>query len=133
ILLATGFPVPPASATEAWAVLAEERGATILVGRRARPSLADGRVTGVTLDDASSIDADRVLVAAGPWTPALVDPSGAWRPIRPTYGVTLQLRLGRSAPRHVIEEDEVDAVNRAQAATDRAAAVDATAEPPSLF
>jgi glycine/D-amino acid oxidase-like deaminating enzyme len=46
--------------------------------------------------------------------------------------VTLQLRLDGDPPRHIVEEDEVDTVNRAAAATERAAA-DAGDEPPSLF
>lgn len=134
VRLSTGYPVPPASATAAWAALAVDRSAEILVGCAGRVTVARGRATGVSLEDGRSIDAGAVLVAAGPWTPRLVDPTGAWRPIASTWGVTLQLRLGASAPRHVVEEDEVDAVNRAVAATERGAggaAVDA--DPPSLF
>lgn len=135
VRLDTGFPIPPASATEAWARLADERGATVLIGRSGRPSVTDGRATGVALEDGTRIGAAAVLVAAGPWSPTLVDPAGTWRPIRPTYGVTLQLRLGDAAPRQVVEEDEVDGINRAEAAAERAAevAADATAEPPSVF
>lgn len=136
VRLATGFPIPPASATEAWASLAEERGAQLRVGTGARPVRDGDRVRGVALDDGERLAADAVLVAAGPWTPPLVDPDDGWRPIRATYGVTLQLRLGGAAPRHVVEEDEVDAVNRADAATARARRApgdQAEAEPPSLF
>ena len=134
IRLATGYPIPPASATAAWADLAERRRAELLVGSAGRPDVARGRVVGVTLEDGSRLAAGAVLVAAGPWTPRLVDPNGDWRPIRPTYGVTLQLRLGSGAPGHVVEEDEVDAINRAEAATARSAeAAEADADPPSLF
>lgn len=136
VRLATGFPVPPASATQAWAELAEERGARIEVGRAGRPSMAGGRVTGVLMDDGETVPTGAVLVAAGPWTPPLVDPGGGWRPIRPTYGVTLQLRLGDNAPRHVVEEDEVGRINRVEAATARAEAARDGADdsdPPSLF
>jgi glycine/D-amino acid oxidase-like deaminating enzyme len=135
IRLATGYPIPPASATEAWADLAERRRAELLVGSAARPDVSGGRVVGVTLDDGTRLSARAVLVAAGPWTPPLVDPGGEWRPIRPTYGVTLQLRLGSGAPRHIVEEDEVDAINRAEAAAARAGEpADAVADdPPSLF
>ena len=134
VRLATGFPVPPAAATQAWAELAEERGARILVGRGGRPTVAGGHAIGVTLDDGETIPAGAVLVAAGPWTPSLVDPGGGWRPIRPTYGVTLQLRLGENAPRHVVEEDEVGLINRVEAAAARAEAADTDAiDPPSLF
>jgi glycine/D-amino acid oxidase-like deaminating enzyme len=133
VRLATGYPIPPASATDAWAWLAEERGARFLLGSAARPLIEGGLATGVRLADGGRIGADAILVAAGPWTPALVDPGGAWAPIHPTWGVTLQLRLDGSAPRHIVEEDEVDTINRAAAATARAAEDDDGGEPPSLF
>ncbi len=129
IRLATGYPIPPASATEAWADLAEDRGAELLIGVPGHPIVEDGRATGVALDDGSVILTDAVLVAAGPWTPRLVDPTGAWRPILPTYGVTVQLRLDGAAPRHVVEEDAVDTINRTEPVTDAMP----DAEPPSLF
>jgi glycine/D-amino acid oxidase-like deaminating enzyme len=132
IRLATGYPVPPAAATHAWAELAEERGTRILLGRAGSPTVSDGALTGVTLDDGTVLGGGAVLVAAGPWSPRLVDPEGGWRPIRPTYGVTLQLRLGDAAPRHIVEEDEVDAINRADAATARAVEAE-DGNPPSLF
>ncbi|MGH2380148.1 MAG: NAD(P)/FAD-dependent oxidoreductase [Candidatus Limnocylindria bacterium] len=134
VRLATGFPIPPASATVAWARLAEGRGARITVGSAARPMIEGGAVAGARFDDGTLLGADAVLVAAGPWTPALVDPTGGWAPIRATWGVTLQLRLDGAAPRHIVEEDEVDTINRAAAATARAAAdAGVEAEPPSLF
>ena len=134
VRLETGFPVPPDAATASWAALAKDRGAVIVVGAAAGPLERDGRATGVLLTDGSTIDADAVLVAAGPWTPALVDPSGTWAPIHSTWGVTLQLRLEGNAPRHVVEEDEVDSLSRAEAATARAGEVDdPDADPPSLF
>jgi D-amino-acid dehydrogenase len=128
IRLQTGYPIPPASATEAWADLAEERGAVLLIGVAGRPVVEGGRTMGVTLDDGDLIEANAVLVAAGPWTPRLVDPTGAWRPIVPTYGVTIQLRLDGAAPRHIVEEDAVESINRSEPA-DAPAEVD----PPSLF
>jgi glycine/D-amino acid oxidase-like deaminating enzyme len=133
VRLETGYPIPPAAATEAWAALAEERGTRLLVGARGRPVTESGRVGGIALTDGTTIPADAVLVAAGPWSPRLIDSSGHWRPIVPTFGVTLQLRIDGAAPSHVVEEDEVDAVNRAAAATERAAATDLDEEPPSLF
>ena len=129
--LETAYPVPPASATAAFASLALRRGADLRIGLVARPWLAGDRALGVELEDGSRHAADAVLVAAGPWSPQLVDATGAWEPIHPTWGVTLQLRLADS-PRHIVEEDEVDAVNRPAAATARAVA-SAEGEPPSLF
>jgi glycine/D-amino acid oxidase-like deaminating enzyme len=129
--LATGYPVPPAAATSAYGRLAARRGATIRLGAEASPWIDTGQVHGVQLPDGSHVAAGAVLVAGGPWTPPLVDPTGAWEPIRRTWGVTVQLDLGAAAPGHVIEEDEVDAVNRPLVAEQRASA--ATDAPPSLF
>lgn len=131
--LSTGYPVPPDSATAAFAALALRHGATLQIGLEADLWLQDGRVAGVRLSDGQEVTAGCVLVAAGPWTPALIDPSGAWQPIRATWGVSVQLSLPAPA-RHVLEEDEVDSVNRPAAATERAAAASTSAgEPPSLF
>jgi glycine/D-amino acid oxidase-like deaminating enzyme len=132
VRLATGYPIPPASATMAWARLAEERGARLIIGSEARPVIEGEAVVGVSLDDGRSIGADAVLVAAGPWSPRLVDPAG-WGRIRATWGVTVQLRLDGDAPRHIVEEDEIDTINRAAAATERAALVGDDVDPPSLF
>ena len=132
VRLATGYPIPPASATDAWARLAEERGTRLLIGSAAQPVIEGAAAVGVRLDDGTALGADAILVAAGPWTPALVDPAGAWAAIHATWGVTLQLRLDGSAPRHIVEEDEVDAINRAAVATARAA-IELDSEPPSLF
>ncbi len=129
--LATGYPVPPDAATAAYATLALRRGAALRLGVSAAPWVEGDRARGVTLGDGSRVEADAVLVAAGPWTPAVVDPSGDWQPIHRTWGVTVQLRLPRPL-RHVLEEDEVDSVNRPAVATARAAA-STDPEPPSLF
>ena len=131
VRLATGYPIPPASATLAWAELAQERGGRVVIGRAARPVIEDGAAAGVILADGTAIGADAVLVAAGPWTSQLADPDGTAR-IHPTWGVTLQLRLNGDAPRHIVEEDEVDAINRAAAATERAA-LEPEGDPTSLF
>ena len=131
VRLATGYPVPPGSATVAWSRLAQERGARLVVGQAAKPVIEDGAATGVLLADGTAIGADAVLVAAGPWSSHLVDPGGSVG-IHPTWGVTIQLWLDRDAPRHIVEEDEVDTINRAAAATERAA-VEPEGDPPSLF
>jgi glycine/D-amino acid oxidase-like deaminating enzyme len=131
--LATGYPIPPASATAAYSRLARSHGAEISVGATAAPWVEDGTIRGVVLADGSRRSSGAVLVAAGPWSPPLVDPAGRWRPITRTWGVTVQLDLGDAAPRHVIEQDEVDAVNRPLVAAARAAEGADEADPPSLF
>jgi glycine/D-amino acid oxidase-like deaminating enzyme len=131
--LATGYPIPPASATRAYSRLAEQRGAKIKVGAAARPWMAERVVRGVAFADGTRREAGTVLVAGGPWSPPLVDPAGTWQPISRTWGVTVQLDLGDAAPHHVVEEDEVDAVNRPLVAAARAADRAADADPSSLF
>jgi glycine/D-amino acid oxidase-like deaminating enzyme len=133
LLTATGYPVPPASATAAWARLAERRGVRLMVGTGGEPWIEDGRARGVRLADGSIITADAVLIASGPWAPAHVDASGGWQPIARTWGVTVQLRLGSAAPRHIVEQDAVDAVNRQVNAAAEAGAMARDADPPSLF
>jgi glycine/D-amino acid oxidase-like deaminating enzyme len=133
LLAATGYPVPPASATAAWARLAERNGAQLMIGTGGEPWVENGRARGVRLADGSGISADAVLIASGPWAPAHVDPSGSWQPIARTWGVTVQLRLGSAAPRHIVEQDAVDAVNRQVNAAAQAGAFERDADPPSLF
>jgi D-hydroxyproline dehydrogenase subunit beta len=107
VRMAIGFPVAPASATHAFAALARARGAALVEGADATVA-RDGRTaTGVVVDGVVRA-AGAVVVAAGPWTPALVDPSGTWRPIHPFWGVIVELELGDAAPRHVLEEAEVE-------------------------
>jgi glycine/D-amino acid oxidase-like deaminating enzyme len=131
--LATGYPIPPASATAAYSRLSTQNGAHISVGAAAEPWIEDGVVRGIVLADGSRHPAGTVLIAAGPWSPPLVDPAGSWRPITRTWGVTVQLDLGDAAPHHVIEQDEVDAVNRPLVAAARAVEGSEEADPPSLF
>jgi glycine/D-amino acid oxidase-like deaminating enzyme len=50
-----------------------------------------------------------VIVAAGPWTPEVVDPTHAWRPIVPVWGVVADVDFP-DAPRHVLEEAGVEDV-----------------------
>ena len=132
-LLHTGYPIPPASATAALARLATQHGAEIRTGSAAEAWIEEGVVRGVRLPDGTHQVAGQLLIAAGPWSPPLVDPSGGWEPIRRTWGVTVQLDLGDAAPNHVIEEDEVDAVNRPLVAAAKAAEGEPEADPHTLF
>ena len=63
------------------------------------------------LEDGSLLGAGAILVATGPWSADLLDPTGAWRPILPTYGVTVQVALS-ATPASVLEEGAVHTVNR---------------------
>ncbi len=106
--LDVGYPVVPSAPTYAFATYAERRGARVRVGHHARPLIERGRVIGIEVDGRPE-PADAVLVAAGPWTPGVVDPSGSWRPIVPRWGVVVETLL-EDPPRHVIEEAEMDEV-----------------------
>ena len=43
----------------------------------------------------------------GPWSPELIDPTGAWRPIKPLWGVVVEVDLA-NPPGHVLEEVGID-------------------------
>jgi glycine/D-amino acid oxidase-like deaminating enzyme len=104
--LATGSPVPPPAATRAFAARARAAGAELIEGAAATPLVADGAVTGVRTKGGTE-PAGAVVVAAGPWTSAVVDPTGVWHPIRAAWGVVVELRL-MNPPRHAVEEGGVE-------------------------
>jgi glycine/D-amino acid oxidase-like deaminating enzyme len=106
-LLETGYPVSPASATLAFGRRAERGGARILVGEAAMPLIDSDRVVGVRLSSGAKLACDQVLVAAGPWTPALVPGWAAQPPIRPVWGVVVSVSL-ESPPRSLLEELGID-------------------------
>jgi len=105
LLPETGFPAHPAAATRRFADAARARGARIEEGRRATPEIVGGRCLGARGDDGVLRPAGAVLVAAGPWSSELIDPSGCFRPVSALWGVTVQIALppGRVV-RHRIEE-----------------------------
>jgi glycine/D-amino acid oxidase-like deaminating enzyme len=102
-----GYPVAPAAATRAYAAWAEALGVEIRTGSGASLSVRpDGAIDGVVTDDARRLGANDVVVAAGPWSPAIIDPGGAWQPIRRSWGVVVPLTLP-TPPVHVMEEAEI--------------------------
>jgi glycine/D-amino acid oxidase-like deaminating enzyme len=101
VRLDIGFPVAPWAATHAFAALAGARGAELIEGSAAAIKVQDGVARGIAVDGIA-IAAGAVLVTAGPWTPEVIDPSGAWRPIRPFWGVVVEIAL--AAPPHAIVE-----------------------------
>jgi glycine/D-amino acid oxidase-like deaminating enzyme len=105
--VAIGYPVAPAAATHAWAARARRLGVDIRVGDAARPWLASGRVAGAELESGERLSAEHVVVAAGPWTPDVIDPGGGWRPIRSSWGVVVAIDLV-DPPGHVLEEAGID-------------------------
>jgi glycine/D-amino acid oxidase-like deaminating enzyme len=105
--VAIGYPVAPAAATRAWAARATNLGVEIRVGVGPRPWIASGRVAGVELPSGERLAAEQIVVAAGPWTPEVIDPTGAWRPIGSSWGVVVGVTLA-APPAHVLEEAEID-------------------------
>ena len=103
--LETGYPVRPIAATRAFARRAHAAGARFHEAETAWPWVAGGRTRGV-LSAGVRRPAGAVIVAAGPWTPEVVDPTRAWRPIVPVWGVVADVDLP-DPPRHVLEEASV--------------------------
>ena len=106
--LETGYPVRPIAATRAFARRAYAAGVRFHEGERAWPWVTRDRARGV-LSSGVRRPAGAVLVAAGPWTPELIDPTLAWQPIVPVWGVVAEVDLPKP-PRHVLEEAGVEEV-----------------------
>jgi glycine/D-amino acid oxidase-like deaminating enzyme len=106
--LDTGYPVRPVAATRAFARRAHSAGAHFHEGETAWPWVIGGRARGV-LAAGVRRPADAVLVAAGPWTPDVIDTTGTWRPIVPVWGVVADVEMD-DPPRHVLEEAGVEEV-----------------------
>jgi len=92
--LRSGYPVQPEAATLAFAAAARDAGAVLHT---------EAEATAAEL----LRSAGAVLVAAGPWTPAVVDPTGHWRPIAPVWGVNVEVALD-DPPRAILEEGGVE-------------------------
>jgi glycine/D-amino acid oxidase-like deaminating enzyme len=104
--LETGYPVRPMAATRAFARRAFAAGARFHEGETAWPWVISGRARGV-LAAGVRRPAASVLVAAGPWTPELIDPTRAWQPIVPVWGVVADVQMD-DPPTHVLEEVGVE-------------------------
>jgi glycine/D-amino acid oxidase-like deaminating enzyme len=124
--VAIGYPVAPAAATQAFATLAERSGVEIVIGDEATVETDGDRVVGVRLRNGLE-PSGAVVVAAGPATPAVIDPTGRWRPIDPIWGVVASVALDRS-PRHGLEA--IDITVEPAEAPDRAGPDDGGIEEP---
>jgi glycine/D-amino acid oxidase-like deaminating enzyme len=101
-LVAHGHRLAPEALTVALALTAAMHGAIVRHHLPARAVLTSGgRVTGVVTDD-GVIDADEVVVAAGPWSPSLLDPIGLPLPIRGARGWLVRLAPPRELIRHLV-------------------------------
>jgi D-hydroxyproline dehydrogenase subunit beta len=104
--LETGYPVRPLAATRAFARRAFAAGARFHQGEAAWPWVTRSRARGV-LAAGVRRPAGAVLVAAGPWTPEVIDPTRAWQPIVPVWGVVADVQMD-DPPQHVLEEVGVE-------------------------
>ena len=97
-----GHRLAPGALTVALALMAAEVGATVRHHLPARAVLKDGqRVTGVVTDE-GRVEADEVLVAAGPWTSPLLDPIGVRLPITGGRGWLVRLDPPPGLLRHLV-------------------------------
>jgi glycine/D-amino acid oxidase-like deaminating enzyme len=97
-----GHRLAPAALTVALALMAAERGATVRHHLPVRAVLkGGGRVEGVMTDE-GRIRADEVVVAAGPWSSALLDPIGVRLPITGARGWLVRLDPTPGLLRHLV-------------------------------
>ena len=102
-LLQQGHRLDPASLTVALALEAKASGAEIRHHLRVRALREhQGTVRGVVTDD-GRIDADTVLVAAGPWSTSLLTPLGIDLPVSAARGWIVHVDPGPTSLGHLIE------------------------------
>ena len=102
-LLHEGHRVDPLALTVCLGALARIAGATIRHHAPARRLVARGdRVTGVVTDD-GIVGADTVVLAAGPWSPAIARPLGVSLPIAAARGWLVHAAPERPLFRHWIQ------------------------------
>jgi glycine/D-amino acid oxidase-like deaminating enzyme len=102
-LLDDGRRIDPAALTVALAEAARRDGALVRHHASARSLVTDGeRVTGVLTDD-GRVDAGTVVLAAGPWSNALLRPVGLHLPVIPSRGWLVQLAPGEPLLSRIVE------------------------------
>ncbi len=110
--------VDPRRLTPALLAAAEALGARLVRRRAAGVLVERDRATGVRLDDGTELRADRVLIAAGPWSGDLEGvPAGVVPPVRPVKGQVIRLRTAvpflRRCTRALVRGSSVYLVPRA--------------------
>ncbi|MCD0443942.1 FAD-binding oxidoreductase [Glycomyces sp. A-F 0318] len=120
--------VQPVIAAEALLASARRAGARVLTDAAVVGAFRDatGRVTGVRTDS-TRIDADAVVVAAGPWSGAVAAALGADVPVRPRRGTVLVTARMRQRVFHkVYDGDYFGATQSADAALQTSSVVEST-------
>jgi glycine/D-amino acid oxidase-like deaminating enzyme len=102
-LLHEGHRLDPASLTVAMALAAKAAGAEIRHHLRVRALTEDrGRIRGVVTDD-GRIEADTVVVAAGPWSTSLTSPLGIRLPVSAVRGWIVRIDPHQVSLGHLVE------------------------------
>jgi glycine/D-amino acid oxidase-like deaminating enzyme len=101
-MVAHGHRLAPGALTVALGLLAASLGAVVRHHLPARALITVGsKVTGVVTDD-GPIRAEEVVVAAGPWSPSLLDPIGWPLPITGARGWLVRLAPRSEPLRHLV-------------------------------
>lgn len=103
-LLHEGHRLDPASLTVALALAAKTAGAEIRHHLRVRALIEEGEAVRGVVTDEGRIDADAVIVAAGPWSTSLLDPIGVRMPVIGARGWIVRVEPRPGLLRHLIEQ-----------------------------
>jgi D-hydroxyproline dehydrogenase subunit beta len=103
-LLHEGHRLDPASLTVALALLAKQAGAQIRHHLNVRALVGDGDAVRGVVTDEGRIDADEVIVAAGPWSTPLLDPIGVTIPVTGARGWLVRVAPRTELLHHLVEQ-----------------------------
>jgi len=103
-LLHEGHRLDPASMTVALALLAKEAGAEIRHHLNVRALVRDGDAVRGVVTDEGRIDADEVIVAAGPWSTPLLEPIGVQIPVTGARGWLVRVAPRTELLHHLVEQ-----------------------------
>lgn len=122
-LLDQGHRLDPAALTVALALAAKAAGAEIRHHLRARALIEEGDAVRGVVTDEGTIQADDVVVAAGPWSTTLLDPIGIRLPVSGARGWIVRTSAPTEPLHHLIEHagwrdapERLEAVKRPSAA-----------------
>lgn len=122
-----GHRLDPGALTLALALDAREHGATIRHHLNARALFQRDDGVGGVVTDEGVLEADFTLVAAGPWSGALLDPVGVRLPIVGARGWLVRVAPPPGLVRHLVEAAGPHAALRGEAASRRPTAGDVAA------
>lgn len=103
-LLHEGHRLDPASLTVALALLAKEAGADVRHHLNVRALAREGGAVRGVVTDEGRIDADEVIVAAGPWSTPLLDPIGVRIPVTGARGWLVRVAPKTELLHHLVEQ-----------------------------